>query len=467
MAGLTDPGHPLLTQRPFRSPHHTTSAAALAGGGPLMRPGEISLAHNGVLFLDELPEFHRDVLEALRQPLEDGIVTVARAGGTLRLPAQFQLVCAMNPCKCGWRGHPSGQCTCSDKEVEKYVQKISGPLLDRIDLHVNVPSVEYEAHAAESPSRNPPLRSRSGWTPPGPFSPDGLRAPDIPCNAQMTPAYGRAGSARWTPGATRLMKAAFERMGLTARSHDRVLRVARTIADLDGAAAYRRGAFVRGHSVPEYRHSEGIAASSIRKRSIGNFMLFEKSGGAVDWLIVGLGNPGQKYEHTRHNMGFLTVDLLAEKLNVKLNKVKFKSAYNIVRFGGQKCLVMKPQTYMNLSGEAVREAVQFYKIPADHVLVIYDDVSLPVGKLRVRPTGSAGGHNGIKNIIAHLGTQDFPRIKIGTGAPAGGGAEMIDWVIGVPSQAERKILVESFERAIQAAEDILENGCQKAMNDYN
>ena len=196
-------------------------------------------------------------------------------------------------------------------------------------------------------------------------------------------------------------------------------------------------------------------------------MIFEKSGGAVDWLIVGMGNPGQKYEHTRHNMVFLTVDLLAEQLNVKLNKVKFKSAYNIVRFGGQKCLVMKPQTYMNLSGEAVHEAVQFYKIPADHVLVIYDDVSLPVGKLRVRPTGSAGGHNGIKNIIAHLGTQEFPRIKIGTGAPSGGGAEMIDWVIGVPSQAERKILVESFENAVKAAEDIIENGCQKAMNDYN
>ena len=196
-------------------------------------------------------------------------------------------------------------------------------------------------------------------------------------------------------------------------------------------------------------------------------MIFEKSGGAVDWLIVGLGNPGQKYERTRHNMGFLTVDLLAEQLNVKLNKVKFKSAYNIVRFGGQKCLVMKPQTYMNLSGEAVHEAAQFYKVPADHVLVIYDDVSLPVGKLRVRPTGSAGGHNGIKNIIAHLGTQEFPRIKIGTGAPSGGGAEMIDWVIGVPSQAERKILVESFENAVKAAEDIIENGCQKAMNDYN
>ena len=196
-------------------------------------------------------------------------------------------------------------------------------------------------------------------------------------------------------------------------------------------------------------------------------MLFGNKSSAVDWLIVGLGNPGQKYEHTRHNMGFLTVDLLAEKTGVKLNKVKFKSACNIMRFAGCKCLVMKPQTYMNLSGEAVREAVQFYKIPADHVLVIYDDISLPVGKLRVRPTGSAGGHNGIKNIIAHLGTQDFPRVKIGVGAPEGGGAEMVDWVIGAPSQAERKVLVESFEKAIQAAACIIEHGCQQAMNDFN
>ena len=196
-------------------------------------------------------------------------------------------------------------------------------------------------------------------------------------------------------------------------------------------------------------------------------MLFGNKSSAVDWLIVGLGNPGQKYEHTRHNMGFLTVDLLAEKTGVKLNKVKFKAAYNIMNFAGCKCLVMKPQTYMNLSGEAVREAVQFYKIPADHVLVIYDDISLPVGKLRVRPTGSAGGHNGIKNIIAHLGTQDFPRVKIGAGAPEGGGAEMVDWVIGAPSQAERKVLVESFEKAIQAAACIIEHGCQQAMNDFN
>ena len=195
-------------------------------------------------------------------------------------------------------------------------------------------------------------------------------------------------------------------------------------------------------------------------------MSFGMKSSAVDWLIVGLGNPGQKYEHTRHNMGFLTVDLLAEKLGVKLNKVKFKAAYNIVNFAGCKCLVMKPQTYMNLSGEAVREAAQFYKIPADRVLVIYDDVSLPVGKLRVRPSGSAGGHNGIKNIIAHLGTQDFPRVKIGVAAPGESG-DMIDWVIGVPSQAERKVLSESFEKAIQAAERIITDGCQKAMNQFN
>ena len=195
-------------------------------------------------------------------------------------------------------------------------------------------------------------------------------------------------------------------------------------------------------------------------------MAFGMQSSAVDWLIVGLGNPGQKYEHTRHNMGFLTVDLLAEKLGVKLNKVKFKAAYNVVKFAGCKCLVMKPQTYMNLSGESVREAAQFYKIPPERVLVIYDDVSLPVGKLRVRPSGSAGGHNGIKNIIAHLGTQSFPRVKIGVAAPGEEG-DMVDWVIGVPSQAERKILAESFEKAVEAAECIITDGCQKAMNRFN
>ena len=233
VAGLADPKHPLLTRRPFRSPHHTASAASLAGGGPAMRPGEISLAHNGVLFLDELPEFHRDVLEAMRQPLEDGEVTVARAGGTLHLPARFQLLCAMNPCRCGWRGHPAGKCTCSDREVEKYVEKISGPLLDRIDLHVNVPSVEYEAMRRKSvPESSADVKLRV----------DAARAmqakrfagTDVTCNAHMAPAQ----IAEFCPldaAGEKMMKTAFERMGLTARSHDRILRVARTIADLDGA----------------------------------------------------------------------------------------------------------------------------------------------------------------------------------------------------------------------------------------
>ena len=234
VAGLTDPRRPLLTRRPFRAPHHTASASAVAGGGPAMRPGEISLAHNGVFFLDELPEFRRDVLEALRQPLEDGTVTVSRAGGTLQLPARFQLVCAMNPCRCGWRGHPSGRCTCSDREVERYVEKISGPLLDRIDLHVTVPSVEYEAmRRRETPESSAVVKARV----------DEARAiqtarfagTDTPCNAQMAPdQVGRF--CRLDDAGDALMQAAFARMGLTARSHDRVLRVARTIADLDGAA---------------------------------------------------------------------------------------------------------------------------------------------------------------------------------------------------------------------------------------
>ena len=233
VAGMTDPHRPLLIRRPFRSPHHTASVSALAGGGPAMRPGEISLAHNGVLFLDELPEFRRDALEALRQPLEDGEVTVSRAGGTLRLPARFQLVCAMNPCRCGWRGHPSGRCTCSDREVEKYVEKISGPLLDRIDLHVSVPSVEYEAmRRRETPESSAVVKQRV----------DGARAlqaarfagTDTVCNAQMPPALIGTCCALDRAGET-LLQAAFDRMGLTARSHDRILRVARTIADLDGS----------------------------------------------------------------------------------------------------------------------------------------------------------------------------------------------------------------------------------------
>lgn len=234
VAGMTDPKHPLLSRRPFRSPHHTVSAVALAGGGAMPRPGEISLAHNGVLFLDELPEFSRDALEALRQPIEDGEVTITRAAGSVHLPSRFMLVCAMNPCRCGWRGHPSGRCTCTDAAVEKYVSRISGPLLDRMDLHVEVPSVDFDAlRRRQSPEPSSAVKARV----------DAARArqteryagTEVDCNARMVPAM--VGTyCRLDDAGERLLRSAFDRMGLTARSHDRILRVARTIADLEGAA---------------------------------------------------------------------------------------------------------------------------------------------------------------------------------------------------------------------------------------
>ena len=234
VAGLTDRRHPLLQRRPFRSPHHTVSAVALAGGGAVPRPGEISLAHNGVLFLDELPEFAKDAMEVLRQPLEDGEVTITRTAGSVCLPSRFMLVCAMNPCRCGWRGHPSGRCSCTDAMVEKYVSRISGPMLDRMDLHVEVPSVEFEAmRRRQSPEPSSAIKARV----------DAARARQaerfagsgVSCNAHMTAA--RVGEFCKLDGAgERILKAAFDRMGLTARSHDRILRVARTIADLEGEA---------------------------------------------------------------------------------------------------------------------------------------------------------------------------------------------------------------------------------------
>ena len=192
----------------------------------------------------------------------------------------------------------------------------------------------------------------------------------------------------------------------------------------------------------------------------------KKVTGPAEWLLVCLGNYGKQYENTRHNIGFMAAERLIDKRDLRCNRLRFRALTELIEFGGARVLLMMPQTYMNLSGEAVGEAARFYKIPADHVIVISDDISLPLGKLRVRGSGSAGGHNGLKNIIAHLGTQDFPRIKIGTGAPGQDG-DMIDWVIGVPSQADRKVLLESFRRAIDAAACVIENGCQKAMNDYN
>ena len=233
VAGLTDSKHPMLTQRPFRSPHHTLSAAAMSGGGRALSPGEISLAHHGVLFLDEFPEFHRDVLESLRAPLEDGEVTITRAAGSVTLPSRFMLGGAMNPCRCGWYGHPSGRCRCSQKDVEKYVSKISGPLLDRMDLQVSVPSVEFEAmRRREKAESSAAVRERVNAA--RDIQKKRFAGTPITCNAYMTaPMVGEF--CRLDAAGEKLLKGAFDRLGLTARSHDKLLRVARTIADLDGS----------------------------------------------------------------------------------------------------------------------------------------------------------------------------------------------------------------------------------------
>ncbi len=232
VAGMTDRKHPLLLRRPFRSPHHTVSAVALAGGGAFPRPGEISLAHNGVLFLDELPEFSKDALEVLRQPIEDGEVTITRTAGSVCLPSRFMLVCAMNPCRCGWRGHPSGRCTCTDAMVEKYAAKISGPMLDRMDLHVEVPSVEFEAmRRRETPESSAVVRARVNAA--RARQAERFEGTGVSCNAHMTAAMVGE-HCRLDDAGERILKTAFDRMGLTARSHDRILRAARTIADLDG-----------------------------------------------------------------------------------------------------------------------------------------------------------------------------------------------------------------------------------------
>ena len=230
--GMLDKDQPLITRRPFRSPHHTVSNAGLAGGGSSPRPGEISLAHKGVLFLDEMPEFRKDTLDMMRQPLEDGQVTISRVSGAYTYPAEFMMVCAMNPCKCGWYGDPSGRCRCSETAVESYRSRISGPMLDRIDIVVEVPSVHFED-----------LRSRAEAEPSCEIRKRVNAAREIQntrfgeggmCNARMGPNEMRKYCALSEESAG-LMKDAFEAMGLTARSYDRILKVARTVADLDGS----------------------------------------------------------------------------------------------------------------------------------------------------------------------------------------------------------------------------------------
>jgi len=231
--GLLRAGQPLMAVRPFRHPHHSVSDAGLVGGGSTPQPGEISLAHKGILFLDELPEFNRKTLEVLRQPLEEGQVTISRALRSTTFPAEFVLVAAMNPCPCGYRSDPRRACTCSPPQVEKYLSRISGPLLDRIDLHVEVPAVPF-AQLTEAP--------------PGPTSAD-LLTLVLEARARQTDRFRGKGpgvNGRMTPREVRkycvlkpdsagILKAAMEELGLSARAHDKVLRVARTMADLDGS----------------------------------------------------------------------------------------------------------------------------------------------------------------------------------------------------------------------------------------
>jgi magnesium chelatase family protein len=232
VAGLTGAPTTLVTTRPFRAPHHTISDVGLVGGGHIPMPGEVSLAHHGVLFLDELPEFRRHVLEVLRQPLEDGVVTIARAALSVTFPARIMLVGAMNPCPCGQRGHPDKPCTCTPLDVKKYLSRISGPLLDRLDLQVEVPPVQYRDLAAEAPAEaSASIRARVDAA--RAVQQQRYAADRVFCNAHMLPKHLRA-YCQLDAGGRQLLEAAMGRLGLSARGYDRVLKVARTIADLAG-----------------------------------------------------------------------------------------------------------------------------------------------------------------------------------------------------------------------------------------
>lgn len=195
-------------------------------------------------------------------------------------------------------------------------------------------------------------------------------------------------------------------------------------------------------------------------------MFFSRSG-PVEWLIVCLGNPGDKYEGTRHNVGFMVADELGNRGNFPIQRLKYRALTQTATIGGCQALVMKPVTFMNLSGESVGEAARFYKIPADHVLVVSDDVSLPVGKLRIRTGGSAGGHNGLKNIIQHLGTDQFPRVKVGVGQKPHPDYDMADWVLGKFQGEDKKAIDAAVDRAADAVECYLKEGATKAMNRFN
>ena len=238
ITGLLDPKRAFLTTRPFRAPHHTISDAGLLGGGTNPGPGEVSLAHHGVLFLDELPEFRRQTLEVLRQPLEDGYVTISRAAGTLTFPSRVMLVAAMNPCPCGYYGDPKRQCRCSARQIENYRQRISGPLLDRIDLHVEVPLVDFRELSATAPSGESSATIRQRVIAARQIQHDRFRKSGHATNSAMNARQVRQ-HCQLSAESTSYLEQAMEDMSFSARAHDRILKVARTLADLEGSPNIR------------------------------------------------------------------------------------------------------------------------------------------------------------------------------------------------------------------------------------
>jgi len=233
IAGALPEGVSLLTARPFRAPHHTMSAPSLVGGGTVPLPGEISLAHNGVLFLDELPEFNRQVADSLRQPLEDGAVTISRAAGRTRYPSNFMLVCAMNPCRCGYYGHPTRACTCKKEDIRKYMSRISGPLLDRIDIQIEMPAPSFdELTAAPTAETSAVIRSRVNAA--RAFARERMAEDGLLSNARLESSMLFKYCTPDEEGKA-LLRQAYTRLGLSARGYDRLVRIARTIADLDAS----------------------------------------------------------------------------------------------------------------------------------------------------------------------------------------------------------------------------------------
>lgn len=233
IAGVLPEGVSLITERPFRAPHHTVSPAGLSGGGAIPRPGEISLSHNGVLFLDELPEFSRVAMEVLRQPIEDGKITISRANASITYPCSAMVVCAMNPCPCGYYGHPKRDCTCPPGSARRYLSRVSGPMLDRIDIHIEVPPVDFNKLSSKIPSE-PSSEIKKRVNAARKIQQERLKGSGVSCNAKMSPAMTRE-FCRPTPQAMTMLENVFEKLDFSARAYDKVLRVARTAADLEGS----------------------------------------------------------------------------------------------------------------------------------------------------------------------------------------------------------------------------------------